>query len=59
MSWKYRLFPTCILPHIVLQSTGHTVCVSPTKNAGMGFACAELEVCGYCCGDTVSILSCE
>ena len=39
----------------VLHSTDHTIYVSVIKNGGMGFAHAEMEVCGYSCGDTVSI----
>lgn len=38
----------------VLHSTAHTIYVSAIKNGGMGFACAEMEVCGYSYGDTVS-----
>lgn len=42
--------PTCVLP-----STGHTIYVGVTKNGGMQFAGAEMEVCGYSYGDAVSI----
>jgi len=39
----------------MLHSTGHTIYVSVIKNRGVGFACSEVEVCGYSYGDTVSI----
>lgn len=47
-------------PHVFCFTKAPVIpCVSITKNAGMGFVCAELEMRGYYCGDTVSVLSCE
>lgn len=49
---KMQATPKHILPYLY---AGHTIHVSVIKNGGMGFACAEVEVCGYSYGDTVSI----
>lgn len=39
----------------VLHSASQYDCASVTKSEDMGFACAEVEVCGYGYGDAASV----
>lgn len=58
VSQKCLLLPKMHLT-FVLPSASQYECASVTRNEDMGFACAEIEVCGYRYGDAASVCICK